>query len=267
MKARYVVGPVVAVGLLATVCFLLVRNSEPRYAGRSLSYWLNEANVYRSEGATNAIRAIGTNAWPFLVKRAGARNSKIERLLITELGFELIKYSGRSNMEGAIGLEIGPQLKPFLPDIILGLTNSRGVFSIVLGEIGEPALPTAIACLTNADSRVRIGAANSFYFFKCDTSSAKGALMNAVRDPERTVALRAASLVAKMKPNGDTLEFFVNNLSSTNRLLVLASMNGLRFIGPSASNALPALLKVAESADTEVSRRATSVIKLIEGQR
>jgi len=60
--------------------------SEPSYGGRSLSYWLNEARVNRSEQATNAIRALGTNAWPFLVKRAGAIDGKFKRFLIGQLG-------------------------------------------------------------------------------------------------------------------------------------------------------------------------------------
>jgi len=95
MKRRYLAGAVVAVTFIAGAFLLLMARSEPSYGGRSLSYWLNEARVNRSEQATNAIRALGTNAWPFLVKRAGAIDGKFKRFLIGQLGIGVKYWSGR----------------------------------------------------------------------------------------------------------------------------------------------------------------------------
>src|SRR5215212_4405899 len=73
--------PMLVTGIAA---FVVQRQLEPHYNGRSLSYWL-EANSYKPEvareEAQEALRAMGTNAVPFLLKymtaRPGTWESKI----------------------------------------------------------------------------------------------------------------------------------------------------------------------------------------------
>jgi hypothetical protein len=82
-KRGRVLIAVVAVAVLATLVWtLLARPSEPVYKGGSLSYWLiqrtdSNSKAERDEAAT-AIRAMGTNAIPTLLRMMRAKESRFK---------------------------------------------------------------------------------------------------------------------------------------------------------------------------------------------
>lgn len=73
--------------VLVAVAYLVLRKNEPEYGDRSLSYWLAQLGPEPPsdpplQAAQVAVRAIGTNALPYLLERFTAEDSLIKRKLI-----------------------------------------------------------------------------------------------------------------------------------------------------------------------------------------
>jgi len=266
MKMRLIAASVLIIATALALFLIFPRKSEPTYRDRSLRHWLANLLINPADAeATEALRAIGTNAYPFLVERVRAQDSRIVRLARGELGLELARLpASYQNRQAAIGFKIvGPQFQSWLPALTSGLTNWSGITPIILGEIGEPALPAVIACLTNEDHLLRCGAATTFMFFTCDTKPAEAALLKVLGDSDQRVRHRAAMALARIKPNETVLRAFVQNLHSTNRALVMASMVGLKHMGLSATSAVPALAELSLNEDEEIRASAAKLIRQI----
>ena len=75
---------------LVAVCFFCFHENRPSYNGRSLSEWLDDIEYIggregQREAGVAAIRAIGTNACPVLLKWSSAKDSTWQRELHTIL--------------------------------------------------------------------------------------------------------------------------------------------------------------------------------------
>jgi hypothetical protein len=108
--------------VVVTICTtaLITHHWEPRYKGRTLSYWLersgNNAVLDRppDQEATTAIRTIGTNALPFLLRwiryeppfwSEAARKRLPETIKTNYLGWTIMYGRGRTRAElAALGL-------------------------------------------------------------------------------------------------------------------------------------------------------------------
>jgi hypothetical protein len=76
------------------------RNREPRYQGRTLTQWLQDYSdalglpakdkqaAARLDASIDAVRAIGPNALPFLLKNMAAKDSALERHLKSLVGWQ-----------------------------------------------------------------------------------------------------------------------------------------------------------------------------------
>src|SRR5215467_6522715 len=65
VKSTVVLISLALATLLGALVFAFTTTSEPTYQGRSLSYWLAPPRTARTE---TAVKAIGTNAIPFLIR-------------------------------------------------------------------------------------------------------------------------------------------------------------------------------------------------------
>jgi hypothetical protein len=82
-KRKLLLIGAIMITLVAGFCFFLVRNSEPTYNGKPLSYWVQmysrlDLGFGDEEKAAAAIRAIGTNALPFLLKWTDYEPTKLD---------------------------------------------------------------------------------------------------------------------------------------------------------------------------------------------
>src|SRR6266481_4935661 len=82
MRRRTIIAVLAGCGLAFVIALLVfTRASEPRYNGRSLSRWLKierdsmSATVTGNPEAEDAVRHIGTNALPYLIKLLDYENS------------------------------------------------------------------------------------------------------------------------------------------------------------------------------------------------
>jgi len=140
MKTRRRLWVVIAIVLTAavTVAFLALHRGEPEYHDRPLSHWLAELSGRPPHDppvpeAEVALRAIGTNALPFLLRSLTAEDSRIKKVLI--------KFN-----ESQTVIKLG--LKP-------AETREEEVFAgyLALAEIAQPAVPDLVALMNGPDKR------------------------------------------------------------------------------------------------------------------
>ena len=150
------------------------RSTQPRYGGRPLSVWLQQyhsasANLSPSPEAEDAIRRIGTNALPTLLRMIRARDSVLKQMALKWGAKQhLIKLNlipaSKLRYQAQAGYEIlGPAAKAQVRELIEILTNDtvaqvRQCTASALGFIGEdakPAVPALLVAAKDPDNQVR----------------------------------------------------------------------------------------------------------------
>ena len=159
---RFGVGWVVAfvaAGLLILICASVPLGPKlPVYQGKSLYAWtaeLGQAQLDFSDlnrekkiqAATEAIRAMGTNALPFIMADIQAHATVKDRVInwlaprLRFLKLQPRKVEDRW-VRGIRALEVlGPMGKPYLPQLIMLVSNSTGYSEAALLAVGPDALP------------------------------------------------------------------------------------------------------------------------------
>jgi hypothetical protein len=164
MRRRWAIA--LGLGVLMIICAVAWRAgmpSEPTYDGMRLSAWLDDLSKLdsvqqRSKGAQKqikAIRAIGTNAIPFLLgeyrQKGDAWKWRVNQLLnkqhFIKARFPDPNVRLRRATFGfrALG-EIG---EPAIPDLLSLVEATPGYVPGALAAIGRPAIPALQRCLTN----------------------------------------------------------------------------------------------------------------------
>lgn len=192
----------------------VARDREPSYHDRSLSDWLVALADHSRDGdpeqAEEAIRQIGTNAIPFLVRYGGyTRSSARVRLAetISGLGHWLgCDWGGswrrtearRDAALEALGI-LGTNAASKIPELTR-LMNSPGDFeqaklaTFALGRLGPEALPPLMTALTNPQSPMRGMAALSLSLLGTNALPAVPILMGYSQDTNALAKCAAESL-------------------------------------------------------------------------
>jgi HEAT repeat protein len=266
--------------LLAAAACLLVwesrRSDDPFYQGKRLSVWLADCNpkleyfarrdgapdreersdTRRALEAADALRAMGTNAVPYLLKLASSGPSvlwsKAESMQLDQWVLIHLKSRGlydwmRSRVE-----------KPWSDH-----RCAENGFK-TLGQRASPAVPQLIRLLKSPDWDTKETAADALGAIGPAAQEAVPALIQCINDPNERVedAAVEALFAIGMKP-----EVAVPALA---RLLEAdegdfdRAMHLLANFGPDAKAAVPAILPFLEVQDTELRARATNVLKQID---
>jgi hypothetical protein len=165
---------------IAVVGFALyaLRQREPVHQGRSLSAWLVEADTgsfprQSRVPADEAIRQIGTNAFPMISQLLRARDSAVKSKLIplvnrqSRVRIHITSQYEHYNQAIAACYALGPVAKPLVPEIAKALPNMKGVQPSAeqwLGELGpdaEAAIPALVAILEDKKNPTRFMAAQN----------------------------------------------------------------------------------------------------------
>lgn len=166
-----------AILLLGVTVFVLValwKSAEPSYQGQSLSRWLEQYHSALGTGtpsveAEEAIRQIGTNALPTLIRMIRARDSWLQETLMKWMSKQkFVKFgltpASKLRFQAQAGYQVlGAAAKAQVPQLIKILTNDsiaqvRQCTASALGGIGEEAKSAAPALLVTAkdqDDQVR----------------------------------------------------------------------------------------------------------------
>jgi hypothetical protein len=157
-------------GLLLAVVLGIVRlqtstPDEPRYDGRKFSEWLDElAALDRSKMSipqskeAQAVRAIGTNALPWLLSEFHAHGSlptwRLNQLLDKQTVIKCRFPDANSRLRRATFAfdTLGDLAKPAIPDLLNLVEVAPGYVPNALAAIGPSAVPALQQCLTNTRS-------------------------------------------------------------------------------------------------------------------
>jgi HEAT repeat protein len=275
-SARRLLFAVALVGILSWFAWFILKPREPSYQGRSLSNWLEEASeggfgIYpdaRPE-AVNAIRQIGTNAIPTLLKMAKAKDSK--------LTFFLRKWNNRfprldlpffptEEMRGlaVTGFYVlGPKAKSAVPGLT-GLLKSddediRITAALCLGclhEEAKPAVPELMKEFEREVSRTNQIFAAAFALGKIGPSaSAAVPVLNAAltnRDPTCRIYAQATLINIHAAPISQIIEQLKDTQSAAWTSAVVVAWN----CGTNAAPAIPLLIAALDSTNSGIQLRA-----------
>jgi HEAT repeat protein len=252
-KSRRILLITLLIAAVGTVSWLLLRpDPEPTYQGKPLTYWLD---IYGAESsdeaqlkAAEAMRQIGTNTIPTLLRMLNAKDSRF-KLSIMQLAYKqhLIKINWRiaqsQNNEALIGFTLlGPQGKSAVPALIEiynerrpGPHNDPAAIAGILASMGPAAtdaVPRLVRDTTDADSMIRFIAVWTLGKIHARPDLAVPALTASLRDPEIGVRGWAPT--------------------------------GLGAFGTDAKSAVPDLIKALADPDSDVRNATASALKNID---
>src|SRR5207249_4233134 len=145
-----------------------VLDSEPSYQGKTLSAWLRQTrSVFRPivekdrAALKNAIRQMGTNAIPYLLKMAARRSSDFREELITLDRSHFHLFGGTYDSEYHEMATLG--------------------FS-ALGADAKPAVPRLIKLLDDPDPEIALGAAEDLAAIGPEAAQGIPALLRVCQD-------------------------------------------------------------------------------------
>jgi HEAT repeat protein len=291
---RRIASITAVVALLALLAWLTFHSSEPSYHGKSLSAWLEQArqnnefenafsDIYLDNPSARAVRAIGKDALPTLLRMAHTRDTPFRRgffelsckyhwLGIHPQRFEDIQ------IKAAYGfLVLGPEAKTALPELISMLDDpapeKRVVAAFAIGRIGPDgasAIPAFQRLITNSLS------ANPNQKFTADERAlpayALGAMGPSARSALPQIELlrkdsdpfvRAAAEAAFVKISGTGLDAILEALKNLDSTNWTSAAQAVAFLGTNGAPAIPFLLPALQTTKTSVQENALDALSAI----
>lgn len=260
-------------------------NHGPAYQGKTLDAWLLDCAVDdvpdpRALQAIEAVRHIGTNGLPFLLKRLNYETPGWKRKLPRYMPRGLWAYRALRRMfvdnqaahadRTVLGFQILreeatpaiPALSNLMSHYERRSTSLRALAS--LSYIGTNGLMTVVAVVTNSyyPNAIRSTALSSIYVLGTDAAPAVPTLLDFLDDPTtgHEVALKLGGL--KLRPE-IVVPALIKCLQSANAPLAGRAANVLAEFGPEASNAVPDLLMATTNADAFLRFAATNALQAI----
>lgn len=205
------------------------RESEPTYAGHSLSEWMATnaiavvtSDIARSEQAENAIREIGTNAIPYLLRWI-AEEPPIPPTAaaklpapVTENPVAQLVIDGPNNQRafdatyafsilGTNATSAIPRLNLLIADTKRPVTAHRALTA--LAYIGAPAFPTTLAALADTNHPYRGDIASTMETLmanELDVATNMQPFVAALTDSDVNVRIAATNIVSQHFPRALT---------------------------------------------------------------
>lgn len=242
----------------------LTRNTEPRYEGKPLSYWVGSyflQNPEQIEKADEAIRHIGTNAIPYLLEWIPADTSpgKFDHIInVSETWlneklrpnhiwepYGLARTSvpnGVPQAFAALGAK-AEMAVPALARLLVATNGDNTLAARSLGLLGRPGLSPLLEAFTNSVVTNRQPIAFALAFHGTNAEPAIPALIQALDNEDKHISSSAYWILTQLKLKPDiVIPAMIAKLQSgeTNDLNRVGYV--LAEYGPLARPALPLLL-------------------------
>jgi len=269
----------IAFGALVLLLFLSGLPFEPRWKGRSLSYWvLVNGGVRRDDryDPEYAISQIGSNAVPYLLtwmkqkpssRQMWFRNVKtmhpfLGKFVPTWMTGDRIEFRARYAVQAFECLgEAGCSAIPDLSQIATNRTGSDPVHATAaLCNMGTKATPALLAIATNRQAEVR--GAVIYYLGQSENVQVIPALLCCLHDPDPSVSSSAAYALGQLKQEPaivvpallELLERANSRSELPDRGVLLSTARALGAFGTNSCAATPALLRgLSEFTDESLS--------------
>jgi HEAT repeat protein len=266
---------------IAVRVFWSLGPKEPSYDGRSLSAWLDEwGQAYndRTNHATIAIRAIGSNALPILLSRLSKEEPREERNLwrVVDQVLPNLDPMNREINRAVTAAEainlLGVEAKPAFPTLT-NLFSSRShclTAAIGLAGIGHEGVAVLLEALTNQDWVHRHSAATALGEARSDFDKVIPVLLEVVKiqgHKKEGYLVRGAAGSALVQLHQEphlvvpVFSEFLTNPDANMRCFGASLLAGF---GADAKAAVPLLLKERTDADLDVRESAERALKEID---
>ena len=271
MKRARLVFALLAVITLVVVAILASHSQEPVYQGKRLSVWLQDyGDGGSSVGAPvtdEAIRQMGTNAIPWLLKLLHSKDSNLKVALTRLLGkqsviqFRFTFASAHYGRACRAFKALGPTAKAAVPPLIELLDNQEaGDFAAVgdfaawsLAAIGPESVQPLIPALADGNPVVRARAADALGRIGPSAESAVGALVKCLKDSDSYTRTRAADALGEINRQPSfVVPAVVESLSDANAGVRFWAAESLGKFGARATIAITPLLDHLEDPSRDV---------------
>jgi len=237
----------VAVGFV-----LPVQSAEPSFKHKTLTRWLQiyqkaAQNTPEEVASTEAIRAIGTNALPTLVRMLKTRDINVQQS--AETGFSIL----------------GSVAAPAIPELAVIMHGTNQIMSLFaatsLGRIGPPALPGLMAALTNRDYNLATLGALGISELGSNAIPAVPIFLRDLRSQNLFARERAADTLGNLALEPETvvpaLTNLLNDVSLPTRCLVLGAIGHFH---AAAKPAIPVIFPLLQDPEVTVRISATNAL-------
>jgi HEAT repeat protein len=274
-------GGLVSAGL--AVYFLFP--GEPVHHGKRLSAWVADLHPRvveaRQQQAELALRAIGTNAVPYLLELLRHREPRLlsdlrdfsqrtKTLLRMRADYELpwVAAVEKDMQLSAAFAALGPSARPAFPALtnLLLRPATTAVSASALARIGPDAFGPLSHALSSPDREVRAAAAGALGSMPGDLAKILPELRKALGDSDKFVRINAVigfGQIAETNPEA-VLDDLIRGLRDTSPSVKIFAADSLARLGKSARPAVPELVNVAEGLDRLASGKALSALKQID---
>lgn len=225
------------VALISVLSFwLLNQNTEPTYEGRPLSEWIMlHSRTYRSkqtdqgvtiEQAAEAIRAIGTNGLPYLVRWTGYESAEWRNKLRikvangpywlrdTPLIVNLISgEDGNASYAQEAFYALGALATPAIPGLQeiacrpgIGISRDRAL--LALGSVGSPSVPALTNMLVTAGfegTRKMSTLIMAFQILGTNATAAAPIFIQMLQSADPVVAMEGARALERLRLDADNV--------------------------------------------------------------
>jgi HEAT repeat protein len=242
---------VVLVVLAGVILWLALREPEPIYQGKPLTSWLTE-RIYGqmdeygpepADPARDAIRAIGTNALPVLLKMLHTKDSPLKGKLIERLNAHSVHpvFNTAENYHRMVRF---------------------GFFA--LGPLGKSAVPALIDSLNDTDEDVRLSAVDCLGSIGPNAHAAVPVLTRFINDTNLLVRRDTIINLERIHMNGPVVvPILITNLSKSNPFLRHV-IDCLAQFGTQAESAAPVLVQFLSSENYYVREATTNALQQID---
>ena len=256
--------------------FWASRKSQPHYQGRSLTAWLDELSSGQFEDrarATNAIRAIGTNALPVLLALLREEDSLpasrfidfLRRQSFLRLG---LRHPSERYGQVALGFRVlGPLAAPAGPELERILTNGPARISAAfcLATIGPDNLPIFLRGLDSLDPDTLMGSIAAIAELHKAAQPAAPKLLRLAQARDPRVRRLALFTLGNIGPDpSNAVPLFISCLRDGDSRVRVQAAHALGVLGPRARSATPALLPLLSDPLLEVRSEAAEALRVIE---
>jgi HEAT repeat protein len=252
--------------------------SEPRYQGETLSYWMGHWYMgmrgnqpVENTNAVAALRALGTNALPYLVDCLSVRvNSTFD-----------IDYPSRALRGFRV---LGPIAKPAIPELIRMLDTNGNYPAVALGYIGADAVPALMELLDTDNvsrtrqttggvqpaparpARARENAVRALSYLGTNAEAAMPVLINCLNDAQderlRGTAAEALAVIGHNRSE-IVIPALVHTLTNSTSYARASAADALAAFGSEARSTAPLLLSAGHDRDSYLRTHAATALKQV----
>jgi len=261
---------------LVVIGFGLFGAREPVYQGRTLTSWLGDlrsGDPYITTNGVLAIRHMGTNAVPFLVRMLHAKDSKLKvsciNLMARQRRFKVTyRFDFERREDGLRGLgALGPDAKGAIPEItkLLNTGPDRQMAAYTLSRIGPEAIPALNSALGSTNGSTRGHAAAFLGLQKGQGENVVPGLLKALKDPDFIVKSKAVRALSRFPEQADVIvPALISRLDDPDETFRENVARGLVSFGDKARPAVPRLVKMVETGDFHEGQAAAQALLRID---